>query len=312
MTSDAFKKASNYIVNIEQYDKNNDSLIDRSELSIIFIVAGDEQSTGTEQKSVWAHSTEIRYTPYERFILNTKTIAARYGLFGEYHNNHRNPATIGIIVHEMSHAIFAAPDLYDTKNGGLGIGVYGLMALGMWNSTSGVAGNSPKELSAYFKYKNNWADVKVINKSGEVTVNSSDTNKEEIIKIPVTDKEYFLIENISNAGYDKGMGYYVGGHKGGLAIWHIDENIIDANITQNQVNTNVSHKGIDIEEASTDNMDNKKLPTKEDLYFQGNNTSFGNNTSPNNNVLYNGVVSGFEITNISDVSNTMSFDIIKE
>ncbi|MCX7877756.1 MAG: T9SS type A sorting domain-containing protein [Ignavibacteria bacterium] len=37
--------------------------------------------------------------------------------------------------------------------------------------------------------------------------------------------------------------------QGGILIWHIDENIIDANITTNTINVNINHRGVDLEEA---------------------------------------------------------------
>ncbi|MFZ4590626.1 MAG: T9SS type A sorting domain-containing protein [Ignavibacteria bacterium] len=37
--------------------------------------------------------------------------------------------------------------------------------------------------------------------------------------------------------------------RGGILIWHIDENIIDANLLANTVNNTIEHKGIDLEEA---------------------------------------------------------------
>lgn len=38
-------------------------------------------------------------------------------------------------------------------------------------------------------------------------------------------------------------------YRGGILIWHIDENVIDANILTNSINNNIEHKGIDVEEA---------------------------------------------------------------
>ena len=38
-------------------------------------------------------------------------------------------------------------------------------------------------------------------------------------------------------------------YRGGILIWHIDENVIDANFQANTVNNAIEHKGIDLEEA---------------------------------------------------------------
>ena len=37
--------------------------------------------------------------------------------------------------------------------------------------------------------------------------------------------------------------------RGGILIWHIDENVISANLNTNSINNNIEHKGIDLEEA---------------------------------------------------------------
>lgn len=37
--------------------------------------------------------------------------------------------------------------------------------------------------------------------------------------------------------------------KGGVLIWHIDENIIESNLASNSINNNMDHKGVDLEEA---------------------------------------------------------------
>ena len=37
--------------------------------------------------------------------------------------------------------------------------------------------------------------------------------------------------------------------RGGILIWHIDENVIDANLASNTVNTNIDHRGVALEEA---------------------------------------------------------------
>jgi hypothetical protein len=37
--------------------------------------------------------------------------------------------------------------------------------------------------------------------------------------------------------------------QGGILIWHIDENVIDANIASNTINNDINHRGVDLEEA---------------------------------------------------------------
>jgi len=69
----------------------------------------------------------------------------------------------------------------------------------------------------------------------------------------------------------------------GILIWHIDENIIEANFTSNfdhnSVNGDASHKGVDLEEADgvqhMDSFNQFALGTKDDSYREGNNSYFG-------------------------------------
>ena len=64
-------------------------------------------------------------------------------------------ATIGVMAHELGHAFFILPDLYDTSAIGSGIGNFGLMGSGSWGykSSSEKSGATPVHLSAWSKEK---------------------------------------------------------------------------------------------------------------------------------------------------------------
>lgn len=307
LTFDAFNEAKQYITDIFQYDKNNDGEISDKELSFIIIVAGDEQSVGSTSNSVWGNSYVFLDLESNLITVEGKTLNTKYGLFGEKHNNRQ--ATIGIIAHEMSHAILNLPDLYNTDNGNLGVGPFCLMDVGLWNTTTTNPGASPKELSAYFKYKLNWVNSINIIENNTLEIKSSNTDNENILKLPVTDTEYFLIENISTEGYESGIEYYIEGFLGGLAVWHIDEIVISNNLINNSVNNNKNHKGIDLVDAKTNNIDSNILPIKEDLFYSGNIHILNDNSSPDNTKLYNGSNSNINITNISAPRDIMTLEL---
>ena len=60
--------------------------------------------------------------------------------------------------------------------------------------------------------------------------------------------EYFLVENRAFKGYDAGLDAFA--QSGGIAIWHINEDVIAANFAAGAVNGNVNLKRVDLEEAS--------------------------------------------------------------
>ncbi len=109
----------------------------------------------------------------------------------------------------------------------------------------------------------------------------------------------------------------------GLLIWHIDENIIEANFEPgyeiNSVNADGTHKGVDLEEADgIQHLDGPYNPwylgSPDDAYREGNNSYFGKLYTPQGNLSvptsesYYGD-SQLEITNISVSDTVMTFDV---
>ena len=77
-----------------------------------------------------------------------------FSQFGEHQGSSSTDtwdATIGVMAHELGHAYFDLPDLYDTSEVGAGIGYFGLMGSGSWGrkSSSEKAGATPIHLSAW-------------------------------------------------------------------------------------------------------------------------------------------------------------------
>eukprot|EP00985_Skeletonema_marinoi_P006514 scaffold2817_cov76-Skeletonema_marinoi.AAC.3 len=122
---------------------------------------------------------------------------------------------IGVIAHETLHFL-GLPDLYDPQ-GGNGIGDYCLMA-----NSWGVDGSQryPPILSAWSKVQLGWIDPVSITEKGDYTLKQS-YQFPEVYKIEsgYAPNEYLLIENRQPGSFDALLQF------GGLAIWHIDENV---------------------------------------------------------------------------------------
>ena len=242
------------VVNFAVYDKNGDGLVTPDELAIQIVVAGYEAATTVPagQKSVWAHRSSISSGSVGLPKVDGKLISD-YSMFGETQGaDGDHQTTLGIPVHELGHLIFGWPDLYRaTRDSGPGIGPWCVMGSGNWGKMSGqkYIGQTPVLPSAYLKAKSQWVTVRAAPNSdgivsftaaGDPSANGDNT----VTKGGERQREYFLIENRANIGYDKGLQGKLGlaDWSGGLAIWHIDENVTS--------NRNDNHRLVSLEGAN--------------------------------------------------------------
>lgn len=174
------------------------------------------------------------------------------------------------------------PALWNTEDGGSGIGMWGLMDQGSGN----YLGLIPAEPCAFSKVLLGWEKPIVVNQQENIKIGCSKaTLSDKIYKIPINDHEYFLIENrqydtngdsittgrtssgaqvlfrpdentggmtvvMEEPGVITSVEEYDYGLPGsGILIWHIDEEVIRTNIEENKVNADKEHRGVDLEEA---------------------------------------------------------------
>lgn len=296
-------------INFAPYDTDGNSHITPDEMALIFIVAGYEEAYDIGSPSVWAHTycTETVNTPtLDGVSLMGCDSYGTYGLFGELHGTgiDEHDATIGIIAHELAHAVFELPDLYNTDTGDAGIGDFGMMGHGGWGEQNATdnAGNTPVHFSAWSKQRNGWGSVRTLSQEINININLNESSSAfyNMVKLPVDSSEYFLLENRNNSGYDRGLSVLSGVFNGGVAVWHVDENVICNNFYANTVQTDTLHPGIDLEEANTALTNHEN-----NLYYQGNTTAF-TPTSPSNSNDYSNAYTGIFVNSISPRGAAMS------
>ena len=304
------------------YDSDGDHKISSQELTIIVVVAGAESST-THATSPGVGALTTYLSPAAVPTVNGVTLMqkdiGKYFIMGELHytTTQATDASIGIMVHELGHAVFDLPDLYDTSvNARNGIGMYGLMGSGEWTASGDTQypGDTPVHMSAWSKIKAGWYTPTTYHAtdSKDITLYATGTDKYNIVKIEVTPDEYFLLENRGDNGFDRGLRYANANYtfKGGLAIWHIDNTVISNNPIH--PNDNALHKGVDLEEADASNSLNDSNSSNDDpsnlLYYSGHNTSFTPTSAPSS-LLYSGSNSDLFISNISVAGNSMTMHI---
>lgn len=221
------------------YSDNNERCVD----FLIIVHAGNDSACDiTDMDSFWSHQCELN-VPIDINGIKIK----KYVFISEY--NSRPYGTIGMCCHELGH-LFGLPDLYDTNYKTGGVGNWCLMSEGQWNDE----GIHPAHLCAWAKAQLGWIKVDEVNQSNnpvESINNLWDGNLSSLkdaylgiglnetildttlkmvmveknvdataIKIFIykdNDKEYFLIENRQQEGFDVSL------PSNGILIWHVDE-----------------------------------------------------------------------------------------
>ena len=349
----AITEADQY-VKFAAYDTDSNDNLSVSELQVIFLVAGGESATGFNYPGgVWGAASSlqcdadgdgsVRAEEGERWLtkdnvnllgINSSSYGQNgYSQFGERQGRSSSDtwdATIGIMAHELGHAYFLLPDLYDTRLSPInsGIGAFGLMGSGVWGrkSSSEKSGATPVHLSAWSK-ENISACVPqtVDNGTANLTLpavykNIDNASSCGIYKATTsTSGEYFLFENRSSGGYDQGFNgllldnsssYGVwSSYSGGAAIWHIKD--IHSSCYGYNDCVAQSPKLVDLEEANDGDLDNALSNGRTThLFFSGNNATFDDSSTPNSK-LDNNSSSGISATSISAAGDNMTLTISK-
>jgi len=110
----------------------------------------------------------------------------------------------GVWVHEYGHEL-GLPDLY---KGGDPVGPWDLMASGNWNGY----GATPAHPSAYCKIRKGWigsTQITIVNAGSKSTVTigtfESSSSGKLVVKLPLADGKYYLIEYRRKIGYDAAL-----------------------------------------------------------------------------------------------------------
>jgi len=233
----------------------------------------------------------------------------------------------GALYHEFSH-LMGAYDEYDVSYRSMGVGSWSLMGNGGWNgswATGAPPGVIPSMLDAYHKVLFGWFDPLVVRMPRESIplfaaemettefARHGDSLSPIIVKVPITPKEYYLIENRQADVRQKdtlyvhveygvpvsvGDGEYDFFQPGsGVLVWHVDDSVITELGPFNAINYFSDHKGVDLVEADgvqdfdgisgRADWDYQTVGSKYDPFFVGGyNDSLTASTIPNSDGYY--------------------------
>ena len=125
--------------------------------------------------------------------------------------------TCGVYAHEMGHAVFGLPDLYDYGYDSNGVGKWSLMASGSWN---GIKGGSPAYPDAWCRIQTGAVTPTVLSGNLPGAVIPAINTTPAIFRLwtdGAAGTQFFLVENRRKVDYDS----YIPSE--GLLIYHIDE-----------------------------------------------------------------------------------------
>jgi len=142
--------------------------------------------------------------------------------------------TVGVVAHEFAH-LLGLPDLYDPYRRNDYVGKWDLMGKGLWNGNP--PSSNPAHMIAWEKIRLGWVSDSqiVVVPNGiirNVILNPFELNGTTlVVKIPITDSAYYLVELRQRIGFDMGL------PDTGLLITYVDGEtsgpgsvrIIDAN-----------------------------------------------------------------------------------
>jgi hypothetical protein len=270
--------------------------------------------------------------------------------------------TNGLLVSTIGSRL-GLPDLFDTKTGLSAIGRFGLMDGQSIFAYNGLFPPQPSawekiHLGWATPTETNLFSNK-LSLSASETAGAGDTT---ILKVNINPNEYFLLENRQRDVNKDGAklklvingdtviktfpkdttGFYsyavdsVAGvlvdidepdwalPGSGILIWHIDDNVINTNLSSNTINTNKEHRGVDVVEADGIKEIGERFTTMTgdvvigegselDLWYAGNKgyfytNKFNKDTRPSSRT-FDGANSQISISNFSAIANKMTADI---
>jgi len=274
-------------VDFSEYDRNGDGLVD----NIFIFYAGRGEASGGGSDTVWPHSWNMEAAGFPNLRYDGVQVYT-YGCSNEWENG--RPDGVGTFIHEFSHVI-GLPDLYSTSyTNSFTPGAWSVLDSGPYNND----GMTPPNYGAFERYALGWLKPAEVTGPLSAALLPVDSNMAGIIRTS-NDKEFFLIENRQQTGWDA----YIPGH--GMLVWHVDYN--DEVWTRNIVNDNPSHQYVDIEEA--DGSQSSHSRSGDSFPGISGKTSFTASTRPAMKT-WSGAELDYPITNITEKDGIIYFDVL--
>lgn len=180
-----------------------DPEIDFSPYSYLIVLhAGSGQETSSNSNDLWscAYLMGVWFKTRDSVSFSKAMIVPE--------TESQGADTVGVIAHEFGH-LLGLPDLYDPYRTKDYVGRWELMGKGLWNGNP--PGSSPAHMLAWEKIRLGWISESqvIVVPSGiirNVTFTPFELNGTTlVVKVPVTDRIYYLLELRQRIGFDIGL-----------------------------------------------------------------------------------------------------------
>jgi immune inhibitor A len=284
-------------VDFSKYDNDGDGYVD----ALFIIHAGQGAEFTGATTDMWSHAWATQNVPHVDGVS-----VLHYSVEPEYWQGLRD-MTIGVFAHELGHAAFGLPDLYDRDYTSEGLGRWSLMAGGSWNGPA-PGGASPALPDAWSHIQMGFIAPTVVGASiNRQAIQAVESAAQSFILAQngTVGSEYYLVENRQRTGYDS----YLPGD--GLLVYHVDESVATQNDDEwYPGNTAGSHYFVALEQADGNyQLERNANSGDNNDPFPGStgNSSFAVDTKPGS-MNYGLQASGVSILNISASAAVMTAD----
>ncbi|HTX17946.1 MAG TPA: M6 family metalloprotease domain-containing protein, partial [Bacteroidota bacterium] len=183
------------VVDFKNYDNDGDGYVD----ALFVVHSGPGAEFTGSNNDIWSHSWTTS-SPQ----LHNGVYVFHYAMVPEYWST-PGDMTCGVYCHELGHALFGLPDLYDTDYSSEGLGRWTIMAGGSWNGPNGLGG-SPALMDAWCLSQMGFAKILPITANTVAAPIYRRQDSSTVYRLwrngNTASPEYFLVENRQQAGYD--------------------------------------------------------------------------------------------------------------
>lgn len=193
-------RAADRDIDYGDFDNDGDGVV---EAPFIVHAGGGAEEDPNNVNKIWSHAWQV------------VNLGALDGVRFDGYTMVPEDGRIGVFAHELGHALFGLPDLYDTQSASAGLGMWSAMAYGAW----GDNGRRPVHFDAWCKLQLGWAEAPVPRRDAHFALPAAEGTG-RALRLWHPDRiasEYFLAEYRDRSGFDGQL------PAAGLLVYHVDE-----------------------------------------------------------------------------------------